>query len=233
MDRRDLEKLDALCAAADRVQPLSDLHDFILGNRTIGMRHDVDDRGFESMLAMAEWEERRGRTSTYYVLHTAPYWNDPRLPRQLQIMQAMGHEIGLHNNSLSVWWQHGVNPFDVFEAALDRLRSLDLTIRSTAGHGDDACYAGNFVNYSMFEEAGPMRAPWSQFAELAEGFERKSVKEFGLDFLGEFVTKGEYVSDSGDRWSRPLDLVRRAFPYDGGPLVILQHPDWYARELFS
>jgi hypothetical protein len=235
MDRVALDKLDALCATADRVQPLSDLHDFILGNRTIGMRHDVDDNGFDSMLAMAEWEARRGRTSTFYVLHTAPYWNDPRLPRQLQIIQAMGHEIGLHNNALAVWWLTGCkyDPFEIFREALHELRGFGLTIRSTAGHGDDACYAGRFVNYSMFEEAqGSVRAPWRSFEEIS-GLEPRSIKEFGLDFLGEFVPKSDYVSDSGDRWSTALDLVIFPDPKETKPLVILQHPDWYARELFA
>jgi hypothetical protein len=245
MDRLDLGALDALCRKADRVLSLRDLNDAFRGGitgivgapdwttRAIGMRHDCDDNGFASMKAMAEFEHRFDRRSTYYVLHTAPWRRNVFLPERLRYMQDdLGHEIGLHLNWVPSWEDGRASPFEVVERELDALRKLGLKITSIAGHGDEACYRTKLVNYSCFTEAqSAVRAPWRSFEE-ATGHEPRSIKEFGIDFLAEFVPKGEYVSDSGDSWSKPLAEVAAGFPY-AGPLVVLQHPDWYAKELFA
>jgi hypothetical protein len=231
-----LAKLDMLCDKA-RVVSLAELHDgpdYVNDPNVIGMRHDCDDRAFESILPLAEWEHRRGRRSTYYLLHTAP-WYDRALEQCLPMkLHALGHEVGLHLNWVPAYERYGVSGHDVLTAELAKLRSsasARVPIRSVAGHGDDACYRTLLVNYSMFEESSAARDPWHDYT-AATGYKRHNLEEYGLDFLGEFIPKGMYISDSGDEWSTPLSEVADHFPYDG-PLVVLQHPDWYRPELFA
>jgi hypothetical protein len=241
VDRVNLAKLDMLCDKAYDVAPLGELAAdcgtyFKSGAiDVIGMRHDCDDRAFDSILPLAEWENRRGRRSTFYLLHTAP-WYDRALEQCLPTkLAALGHEVGLHLNWVPAYERYGVSGHDVLKVELAKLRSsvgARVPIRSVAGHGDDACYRTKLVNYSMFIEAGAPRDPWRGY-EVATGYAAHSLREYGLDFLGEFVSKAKYVSDSGDEWSTPLSEITDEFPYDDGPLVILQHPDWYRPELFA
>jgi hypothetical protein len=105
---------------------------------------------------------------------------------------------------------------------------LVIELRSIAGHGDQACYEGRFVNYTMFgKDAGPQ---WTDFEKLT-GMKPRSIFEFGLDFHGDHVPRALYVSDSGGTWSTSPDKALEFFPAESNT-VILQHPDWYKPELF-
>src|SRR4051794_23504742 len=68
----------------------------------VGLRHDVD-HDLDLALEMAFWEAEAGCRSSYFVLHTAPYWQDPRLLEKCLQIQDFGHEVGLHLNLLSEW----------------------------------------------------------------------------------------------------------------------------------
>jgi len=233
VDAVALARLDKLCDEANRVVGLGEIHDGDRDSYTIGMRHDCDDHAYESILPLAEWEHRRGRRSTFYLLHTAPWYDralEDCLPTKLQ---ALGHEVGLHLNWVPAHERYGVSGHDVLAYELSKLRvsAPGVEIRSVVGHGDDACYRTKLVNYSMFVEAGNMRPPWKQYEE-ATTYKQRSVADYDLDFLGEFVHKGAYLSDSGDTWIPCISDAVDHFPYEGGPLVILQHPDWYAPRLF-
>lgn len=229
MDARDVAKLDYL-EGRGRCVTLADVHDGDRDGRTIGLRHDCDDNGLRSMIELARWEAKRNRRSTFYLLHTSPWWATPPAIEAAKEMHYLGHEVGLHYNALTVWWHTGRNPFDVFEEALDQLRSWlpNGAVRSIAGHGDQACYEGRFVNYTMFgKDAGPA---WRGFEELT-GMEPRSLYEFGLDFHGDHVPRAMYISDSGGTWTHDLADVVRDFPFESNT-VILMHPDWYGPELF-
>ena len=49
-----------------------------------------------------------------------------------------GHEIGIHNDALTVALQTGRDPADVLHEATDELRVYGHTIRSTVAHGNSA-----------------------------------------------------------------------------------------------
>src|SRR5437016_12184366 len=69
------------------------LREFARGAGDLALRHDVDSR-LESALELARLEHDRGLRATYFVLHTAPYWRDPRLLPKLRRLQERGHEVG-------------------------------------------------------------------------------------------------------------------------------------------
>lgn len=224
MEAVDLIEFRRLLHAADDVVSLREYVELRKRKtRVLGLRHDVDDRGWDSMLAMAQWERRHGFTSTYYLLHTAPYWGGIDFGWTVRQLESLGHEVGIHNNALAVHHEKGSEPHGVLASAIAELRSHGVTVTSTASHGDQLCYVGKFVNYNMFEghdTQGDWRCPM--------GVERRPLSYHGLEFSAEFIPKDDYLSDSGGAWS---DLN---FPVAGRrwPLIVLQHPDWWPKELF-
>lgn len=230
MDARDIAQLDYFLGRGN-VVALRRIADGDNDGLTIGLRHDVDDRGWPVALAMAEREAHFGWCSTYYFLHTAPYWGTPGFIAGVERIVALGHEVGLHNNALTVWYRTGDDPFQTFYEALAALREWSgAPIRSTAGHGDEDCYVGRFVNYSMFEGCDPGPA-WRSFEELT-GMEPRPLSDFGLDYHGDHLPRSCYISDSGGRWTHDLTRVVCEFPFETNTIV-LQHPDWYPVKLLS
>jgi len=200
--------------------------------QVIGLRHDVDN-AIEPAVAFAHWEEDRGYRSTYFILHTAPYWRDkPLLRRSLDEIAAAGHEIGIHNNALAAALATGRDPSTILLAAADELRSYGHDIRGTVAHGDATCYdrAGRlrFVNDELFEEC-----PRSDLGPRDRQIEQLTLDpvplaEFGLAYDANWVRGGGYASDSGGRWQPDFDTVADSYPRQDGQLHLLVHPDWWA-----
>ena len=232
MGTDDLKQLEALLGMADAVVPVRE------GNtdpRVITMRHDVDDRGWDSCCAMAMWEAERGYRSTYYFLHTAPYWNAAMSPRLHRIAD-MGHEIGLHHNCLAEWYTDRVDPFLRLTLARDELhRWSGRPITGLCAHGDDRCYAGGFSNYQMFAELSDEKIVRGRTWKLPSGAPApRPAADFGFKYHAELQPRKLYLSDSGGEWHESLGIVDAAakFALGLGPLTILQHPDWWPLELF-
>lgn len=86
--------------------------------RIIALRHDVD-FDVENALKLARWESARGFRASYYLLHTGWYWRvvGASLSKQMvdaaMEMQDLGHEVGLHNDAISVALASGRRPADV------------------------------------------------------------------------------------------------------------------------
>ena len=233
MDSVDLAKLDRLFERAN-VVPLRELYE--RGDNPpdqIGLRHDVDDRGWPSVWHMAKWEQDRGIESTWYFLHTAPYWGIEMLP-VLRDLVTMGHEIGLHNNAVAEGFRTGDDPFGIFSHAKFQLETWSgVEVRTTAAHGDILCHQRGFVNYDMFLECCKPGENPQYFYEYQE---RRSYRDFGIDYAGDWLPRAAYMSDSGGRWADypgnpTLDQALRDFPYSGR-MIVLQHPDWWPPELY-
>src|SRR6185295_7735468 len=108
----DLAELDMLLLdRAKAVIAMEDMHD---GNRdpnTIAMRHDVDaGHALATAVRIAEWEAHRGYRSSYYILHTSPYWLAPGFRESLEQIANHGHEIGIHANALAEALRTGRDP---------------------------------------------------------------------------------------------------------------------------
>lgn len=255
----DLAELEeCFYAKATRVVALEDVLD---GERTpnvIGLRHDCDDRlSLATAVRMAHWEHERGYRSTYFLLHSSPYWRSPRFEAMVAEIADLGHEIGLHNNALATSFRTGRDPFLILEDALTRLRSLGYPVRGTAGHGDRLCnyYAGEgepwFANDELFlecrrEKIEGVEVPANRMlwrGSASRRLEPRPMAEFGLEYEGLWLGLPFYhrFSDSGGRWSAPgwqemtasfaeTVQVTRAPMAEGDPrqLHMLIHPDWWA-----
>jgi len=218
----DLTDLGRLLARAADVVAMRDVYNGDTNPTVIGMRHDVDNY-IEPAVWMAEWEAARGYRSTYYILHTAPYWTDKELlKRSLERISSHGHEIGIHNNAIAEAHRTGRRPADILQEAIGELRWMGYPVNGTVAHGDPDCYDAKrnirFVNDQMFTDC--VRP------DLTNPVETHSLDSFGLDYDANWLKRGCYLSDSGGRWSAPFDSVANRFPHPG-QLHMLVHPDWW------
>lgn len=237
-DRRDLEQLDKLLySRADRVVPMRDIWKGDVGRNVIGLRHDVDaasertEDAFETALAMAQWEFNRGYSSTYYLLHGSHYWTTENLARAMEF-EALGHEVGLHVNGIAEAFRQKRDPVDIVSEALAELREF-VRVEGCVAHGDDLCYGKNgrllFVNDEMFLESqrpsmgDPCRIV--THGDIAVPIAPVSRADLGLGYDASWLSRGNYLSESGGRWSQPLTEVADTF--GNGQLHILVHPDWW------
>jgi hypothetical protein len=227
----DLEHLDGLLDLALQVVPMREVYAGNTDHRVIGMRHDVDNF-IEPAVEMAAWENERGYRSTYFILHSAPYWEDKRLLRSsVAEIAAYGHEVGIHNAALSEAVRDGTDPRVTLAEAILELRAMGHTISGTVAHGAAECRnaAGRVVvvNDEMFTECArsDMGPPDRTVGRV--NIRPTSLKQFGLDYDANWLPRGAYISDSGGAWSTAFDPVRDGFPFTG-QLHMLVHPDWWA-----
>jgi hypothetical protein len=195
------------------------LRSFAHGEGDTALRHDVDSR-LESALELAELEAARGLRATYFVLHTAPYWEGPELLPRLRRLQELGHEVGFHNDLVTAWRVEGADPRGVLERELARVRSGGIEVVGAAAHGSPWCHRLGFHNNYVF-------AGWD---EPQPGFPNREVpekldpREFGLEYEAYHVPHDAYFSDSSfvdGRRAHPADLPLEP----GRRTIVLVHPD--------
>jgi hypothetical protein len=227
----DLLKLEALYQQATFVLPVEDVYDGGTEPTDIAVRHDCDNV-IAPAVDMATWECERNYVSTYYILHTSPYWQNKRVLREsLDIIAESGHNIGIHNDALTVALETGRDPNEILHEAVEELRRYGHEIRSTVAHGNQLCHVAKYVNDEMFE--GCSRPDQGHPDRVLEHRGRRvpitpaPLSEFGLDFDANWLPRGDYLSDSGGAWSKPFDEVAAGWPASG-QLHMLVHPDWWA-----
>ena len=235
-DHNDLEELDQrLFSQADRVVPMRDIALGDTNPRTIGLRHDVDDNpgSFDTALALARWEFDRGYSSTYYLLHGSHYWDADHLVAALEF-QELGHEVGIHNNALAEGLRKRRSPDWILREALGDMRSVGLRVEGTVAHGDPLCRRNGevvFVNDEMFTdcprpELGLADRPL-RYGKTVVAIDPQPLADYYLRYDANRLTRNDYLSESGGRWSQPTEDVTERFLNGEGQLHMLIHPDWW------
>ncbi len=219
------------------------------GLSVISIRHDVD-KDLDKALEMARFEYKNGIRSTYFLLHTASYFDYTQLfLEKCQEIQNMSHEIGIHNNSIIEWMKLCEGNWDRplrtgLLAPVDFLRQGGIEIKGTSAHGSDDNYKYGALNYEVWKEYDPKM-------NLGLGYkgEQFSLEEFDLEYEAYFLPYTHYLSDSGGNWlglkvdgpkmferdilnserNIGLDIIDD-FNKDGGFLQILIHPCWWEGE---
>jgi hypothetical protein len=194
------------------------LRELALGAGDLALRHDVDSR-LESALELAELEAARGLRATYFVLHTAPYWHDADLVPRVRRLEELGHEVGFHNDLVTVGRVYGGDARAALEEALARLRAGGIEVTGAAAHGSPWCHRLGYHNNYVF----------SGWDEPQPGFPNRDVREkldpaeFGLEYEAYHVPHDVYFSDSSfvdGRRAHPADLTLEP----GKRTIVLVHP---------
>jgi len=229
--------------------PIRELRQLSPGETAVGLRHDVD-HSLNLAMEMACRENQRGYRATYYLLHTAEYWNDPFLAEKCLQLQDFGHEVGLHLNILTEWYAGKIeDPADRLRELLSPLLRAGVRIESCAAHGDRACYENQFANYWLFSELRPadpeatetgmspegvpaveesrrLTYPSSHALTRADGrsFDLWSIRmaDFGLTCHATHLPFDRYFTDSGGYWNRSPDP--KQYDMRQGRSQVLMHP---------
>jgi hypothetical protein len=194
------------------------MREFARGAGDVALRHDVDSR-LDSALELARLEHARGLRATYFVLHTAPYWNEGDLVARVRRVQDLGHEVGFHNDLLTVERVHGGDGRAALEEALARLRGAGIEVTGAAAHGSPWCHRLGYHNNYVF-------TGWD---EPQPGFPSRDAPrklnpaEFGLDYEAYHVPHDAYFSDArfvNGRRAHPAGLDLEP----GRRTIVLVHP---------
>lgn len=234
---KDLDHFDAsVLAPAAAVVSMREV--FLGANQAdvIGLRHDVDDNqgSLANAVSLAGWEADRGYRSTYFMLHTASYWNWRDLPGALDQIAEHGHEIAIHANAITASLLHGGDPIQILTDAIEQLRATGHKVSGVAPHGDKLCYATapegqrlGFVNDEIFTECPrPELGPPDRaivYGDRRLVLAPVPLSHFGLEYETYKLPHGRYLSDSGGSWNVPCESVTSG----PGQLHVLQHPDWW------
>lgn len=160
-------QLDTLKRFLDQAVDVIPLREVARGDDrpgTVAMRHDVD-HDLDHAVRFAEWEAERGYRATYFVLHTAWYYEDrDALQQGCQRLVELGHEVGFHSNVTVLAaeqfparrrWHASAKRLsrevedvmeDILSQELHHLREMDLEIVGLASHGDIRCYEMGICN---------------------------------------------------------------------------------------
>lgn len=214
----------------------------------ISLRHDVD-YCIDTALEMSFWEKENGIKSTYFMLHTAEYFKDPDFFYKCLQIQDFGHEVGIHTNLITQWFNDSTPVENNLVNILEQFRSYNVDIVGTSAHGDRSCYANNFINYWLFNELMPLNPIERESVLNAEGiFEGNidhriiypaddklinnfgktlplwniSMKDNGLKYEASHLPFDNYFSDSGGYWKRTDDPITKDL--SKGRSQVLMHP---------
>ncbi len=239
---RNYERLVEQLADSERFRmvPLREFAATPAGTQpVVALRHDVD-RQLGSALTLARLEHSRGLRATYFVLHTAAYWQQKSLIPKLRALQDdLGHEIGWHNDLVTLACVFGIDARSYLQRELERLRQAGLRISGVSAHGSPYCYRLGYHNNYFF----------SDFSERVDGFPndvtvqtengvcqipKASLADFDFDYEAYHLDNNLYFSDSsfderGHRWHpRDLDLDVLS---PGDKVIILIHPCHWDRSV--
>jgi hypothetical protein len=206
----------------------------------LGLRHDVDQR-LDSALRLAEAEHRRGVRATYFVLHTAGYYGSPSgsgehdrgLLPALRRLQELGHEVGWHNDLVTLQLVYGIDPVAYLSAELHWLRENGIDVVGTAAHGSSHCHRLGFHNNEFFLD-WPEVVPGGRKsrARIRVGgsdreLRRGRLADFGLAYEAYHLDHDRYFSDArfdsrGHRWHP--DRLELGELRPGERVILLVHP---------
>ena len=224
------------------VLPLNEFRKTFNNNKiVIGLRHDID-IDLDVAFKFSQVESDLGFRSTYFVLHSAPYYlansnnmavhTDNIIPILKKMQNERHFEIGWHNDLVTLQVIYNINPVTFLHNELNWLRSNGLNIYGTAAHGSTYCKTYHYMNFYFFEECTYPIVPNREnnitvpkdgkYITLLKG----KLGDFDLQYEAYFLNNNKAFSDAiitnGIRWNiGMLDLDQLQA---GDRAIILLHP---------
>jgi hypothetical protein len=226
------------------------------------VRHDVD-HSLDNAMMIAELEYSMGLQSTYFMLHPGDYNQLENYYGKLtgnrivhaadffarcRELQAMGHEVGLHNDFAQLSFLTGRSVRDLLVEEIAAFAEAGIKIHGSASHGSDFARQQELTNYEIFAECVAAREKGRSISrgDWQIALHSISLAEVGLEYEAYYVPRNIDFSDSGsqlvlysetERHSAAnieseddVNEVRRIIRDQRDPrLVILAHPCWWVR----
>jgi predicted lactoylglutathione lyase len=206
----------------------------------ISLRHDIDDN-INASVKFAYLENKYGIKSSYFVLHTAKYYgvtnrgsfkrNDDVL-YYLKKIQDYGHEIGWHNDLVTLQIMYGLDPREFLKTELGWLRDNGIVIHGTTSHGSEYCDIYHYINSYFWDDViGNSEGKYYNYEYIKKGFttfkiEKDSLKNYNLEYEGLLMHSDYFFADSdwpgGKRWN--MGMVNLDTIKPGKKVIILLHP---------
>lgn len=126
-------------------------------SRRIILRHDIDADPIAGLRA-ARYLARHGLAGSFYLLHTALYYGefvDGLFLRQAVLSEwieefiVAGGELGLHNDALGAFLNHGVDGGSAVRTELQWMREQGANVQGTVAHNSAPSHGAE--NYEIFK----------------------------------------------------------------------------------
>jgi hypothetical protein len=198
----------------------------------IGLRVDVD-HDIDTALKMAKVGYADEIYSTFFVLHTAPYYKDKGklLARCLEI-QELGNEIGFHNDIVTAQAFQGLEkPIQWFKQELEWFRINGIKITGISQHGNKACRDKYYLNDAFWKNFNPV--DHFTFTDYVNGkrIERMWFEDSGLEYNTSQLPMDFYYSDCQHARVYSEGWFEKFTDFSGydnkSKGVILTHPIYY------
>ena len=170
------------------------------------IRHDVD-KSIKQACAMAHVEKELGVRSTYFLLHSALYFQPYAsfFVNSVHQILNLGHDVAIHNDAITMAIKLGDTPAysggppGILRKAIAKLREIGVEVNGTACHGAGECYTHLYRNYEMFTEHDPKKNE-SGGMELPT-YWKIPMADLGLKYEVYLTNRPDYyLSDSHGEW---------------------------------
>ncbi len=185
----DLADLEAFLLSHWRTVTLAKVAAGDTSEHVVAVRHDVD-HSIAHALRFARWEAERGIHSSYYLLPSADYWRRDfaGTTAVAYTIQQLGHEIGLHNDAMSMVNGEAAEAIDLVRYQAGLLRAAGLEVTGCADHGGQ-------ISGTMLWKHGYTPADAGLAYEAYELMRRQPTK-YHTDNRGEW-SSGPLVDEPG------------------------------------
>jgi hypothetical protein len=206
----------------------------------ISLRHDVDDN-INAAVKFAYLEKKYGIKSSYYILHTAKYYgkttsgsfkrNDDIIYYLKKIQDSFEHEIGFHNDLVTLQVVYTINPKIFLTDQLKWLRDNGISVSGTCAHGSPYCYIYHYVNsyfWKGFKNYGGVFSNYEYVnkADITIQIEKDKMTNYDLEYDADVLPHDYFFSDTnlpdGKRWH--MGMVNLDTIQPGKKVIILLHP---------
>lgn len=189
------------------------------------LRHDVD-HDMDMALEMARVEANSGYHSTYFLLTPGSYASEenyygrledgkiahaPKLIDYCKEMIDLGHDIGLHNDVVSLSFRVRRPPADILYDEIEFFARNRIPLRGTAAHGNPLARQLSYNNKEIFK--GCLRKD----SEVGRAIEHEGwcvslhtleLADFGFEYEAYSLPRDSRLSESGARWGGRIAGVR-------------------------
>lgn len=181
------------------------------------IRHDVD-HDLDFALHIAEAEASRGYRATYFLLPPGSYEkvdnyygtlenntivHAPDLLDKCRRLVDLGHDLGLHNDMVSMALTARKNPADLIAREVDYFDRHQLTLKGTASHGNPLARELQYNNRELFQSC--IRKGWVPgrticYNDWQVTLHSLKLEEFGFQYEAYSLPRDSRISESGGKW---------------------------------